>query len=174
MMADKPKMRWSRTDVAEDFDYKLLLLARLRPLTGKGLYTVLRNLIYAQAPAPLYVHDYAHDYVLQKLKVLLPTIPKKTIFDLIDACIECELFEREPYQASGELTSRRIREEIKARFGDMGRAKRHRDSRRDLPCDSDCDSGCDSARTDSARPVARQLTGNSKQITGEKDRLSGK
>ena len=126
-MAEKPKMRWSRTDVSEDFDPKVLLLARLRPLAGKGLYSILLNLIYQRAPGPFHLDDAAWD----QLETALPRSTRRTILDLVDACVRCELFDREAYERDGELTSRRIRQEIKARFGDMARAQRQRDSRRD-------------------------------------------
>jgi len=119
-MADK--MRWSRTDVEEDFDRKLLYLANLRPLTGKGFYSVIRNLIYLRAPAPFNMDSKAKD----DLKIIMPKVSVRTFNDLLECCFQVELFDREHYQATGEITSRRIRQEISERFGDMGRKRRGR------------------------------------------------
>ena len=119
-MADK--MRWSRTDVEEDFDRKLLYLANLRPLTGKGFYSVIRNLIYLRAPAPFNMDSKAKD----DLKIIMPKVTTKTFHDLLDCCFQVELFDREHYQKTGEISSRRIRQELSERFGEMGRKRKER------------------------------------------------
>jgi hypothetical protein len=121
-MADKPKMRWFRTDVEEDFDRKLLYLANLRPLTGKGFYSVLRNLIYLRAPASFNMDSEAK----AMLRIIMPGVSVKTFNDLLDCCFQVELLDREHYRATGEITSRRIQQEIRERFGDMGRKRKER------------------------------------------------
>ena len=120
MMADK--MRWSRTDVEEDFDRKLLYLANLRPLTGKGFYSVIRNLIYLRAPAPFNMDSEAK----AMLKIVMPGVTVKTFNDLLECCFQVELFDREHYRATGEITSRRIRQGLSERFGEMGRKRKER------------------------------------------------
>ena len=162
-MADDSKMLWSRTDVMEDFDDKILVLARLRPLSGKGFYTVLRNLIYLRAPEPFSLDKWAWD----RLKVVMP-IPRKQFDAMLGMLLEIELFDKTHYEKTGELTSKRIRMEIAGRFGDQVRAKRYRDSHRDAGCDDDRDSHrfVDAHSNGESNGYSKHITGNRKQKTG--------
>lgn len=113
-------MRWSRTDTNEDFDEKLLTLSQMFPLSGKGFYSILRNLIYSQAPKPFTI-----DQNWPRISILMPRTPRRQFDKYLAACLQVGLFDPEIFQEKGELTSKRIEREIRERFGDMARSKAH-------------------------------------------------
>lgn len=119
-MGKKSKMRWSRTDVQEDFDPNVLELAHLRPLAGKGFYSVLRNLIFLRAPEPLKLDD----RTWRQLDIIMPRVPRKLFHELLDELFAVGLFDGEYFKETGEITSRRVEVEISQRFNDMERAGR--------------------------------------------------